>query len=798
MVVFDVCPYNIGKDGMKMKDKHSTNWIWHSDWSQEYQAKPQQVFFRKTFELTEVNESKIELSADSRYKLYINEQLVEIGPSKGDNQIWFYDQIDITSYLKVGQNVIAIKVLRYPLDHSKGNHSIFRTKTPGLYFYGEFNGVKVTVIRADESWKSVIDPCFEIISESDEFAPMQIYEKVAGNHQYADWMKTSYDDSDWSSARVYQHSEIDRAVSPGNLMKNDVPKMYRKPREFASIMTIRESSYAAEDWEGFIHKQQRMKIPAHSKEIIEISAGEEMTGYLKLQVSTGRNAKIKILQSEAYVYKETAKVNGLTIHVKGNREDYQKGYLDGFTDEYHVGGFGTEKNPEIYEPFWLRTFRFIRLEIETFDEALLLHSFDYEETGYPLEVQTKVTTSDQSLGDIWKLSERTLRRCMHETYEDCPFYEQLQYLMDSRSQILYTYAISADDRLARKCMDDFKRSQRYDGTLNASYPCYGSNVIPGFSIYYILMVYDHMMHFDDRELIHYHFPTIENILNYFYENTLAEGYVGKLGGLNGVDRYWSFTDWTPEWNDTSGVPQATLAGPITMESLLYILGLQTAAKIAKHVDQKDLAAIYEQRADAVKMAIHKYCMGKNGMIQDGPGIEEYSQHCQVFGALTETLTKAQAQRNILETIHEKEAYAQCSVAMSFYLFQALQKVDLYELTDDYWEIWRKMLANNATTSVEAEAGERSECHAWGALALYELPSVILGVQPAEPGYRSVLIQPTPGYLKWAKGEVITPKGMVKVAWEKSGEDLIIDYQVPKGMSVLEKSVEEQAEMKSSV
>ena len=42
-----------------------------------------------------------------------------------------------------------------------------------------------------------------------------------------------------------------------------------------------------------------------------------------------------------------------------------------------------------------------------------------------------------------------------------------------------------------------------------------------------------------------------------------------------------------------------------------------------------------------------------------------------------------------------------------------------------WDIWREMLRNNCTTCVEADTDPRSECHAWGSLALYEPPSVIL-------------------------------------------------------------------------
>lgn len=89
-----------------------------------------------------------------------------------------------------------------------------------------------------------------------------------------------------------------------------------------------------------------------------------------------------------------------------------------------------------------------------------------------------------------------------------------------------------------------------------------------------------------------------------------------------------------------------------------------------------------------------------------------------------------------------------------------------------------MLKNHCTTCVESEAYARSECHAWGALALYELPGTVLGVRPAAPGYEKIEIRPIPGYLDFAEGTVKTPKGMIQVKWEKKNAKLDIEYQVP--------------------
>ena len=111
-------------------DIPTTNWIWIPDWEKENPETAYLARFRKVFLVEQIPDSiKIFISADSRYKLYINGILAEIGPCKGDRFIWCYDEVELASYLRVGENVLAVEVLRYPLT-GWGNHSIIRTPPP--------------------------------------------------------------------------------------------------------------------------------------------------------------------------------------------------------------------------------------------------------------------------------------------------------------------------------------------------------------------------------------------------------------------------------------------------------------------------------------------------------------------------------------------------------------------------------------------------------------------------------------------------------------------------------------------
>lgn len=741
-----------------------SNWIWTGDWDSECDRRPVAVLFRKRFFLNgDARQADVKISADSRYKLYVNGTFVEAGSSKGDGQIWFYDEVSLLPYLRQGENVVAVAVLRFPLNPSESNQSMVGSHIPGLFVEGriECKGESVD-ISGDGTWKCRIDDRVHFVREAKGFSPLHFYEDVTGDESVRRWMCPGYGDAAWEAACPYERGFIRDAVSPGNLNVRTIPYMRRKQGRFTEITAVRKSGLSKERWEDMIRGNGSVEIGPDREEIVELHAGEEMTAYLRLALEQGQGATIEILQAESYVTRDSVQKGGKPV--KGDRTDADNGVLIGYQDVFRPTGGGTEEEPEVYEPFWFRTFRFVKLRVVTGDAPLVIRDISFVETGYPLEIRAGAETSDDSLKDIWDISARTLRRCMHETYMDCPYYEQLQYVMDSRAQILYTYSVSMDDRLARKCMDDFKRAQRYDGLLCSAYPNTRPNVIPGFSIFYVWMVFDHMIYFGDKELVRYHMPAVEQVLAFFERNRTKEGYVGTVGGLFRQAKFWSFIDWAPQWK--VGVPNAAEAGPLTMESLLYLIGLEKAAGLARFLGREEQAREYMEIRSRVEESVKAFCVDENGWIMDGPGYREYSQHCQVFGILAGILDKETGQRNLLETLRNRQEYAQCTVSMAWYLFRALETVGAYKETKKCWDVWRDMVRNHMTTVAESDDEPRSECHAWGALALYELPSVILGVRPGEPGYGKIVVKPEAGYLSWAKGESVTPWGKVNVEWKR--------------------------------
>ena len=86
-------------------------------------------------------------------------------------------------------------------------------------------------------------------------------------------------------------------------------------------------------------------------------------------------------------------------------------------------------------------------------------------------------------------------------------------------------------------------------------------------------------------------------------------------------------------------------------------------------------------------------------------------------------------------------------------------------------MWRENIALGMTTWGETSDVNttRSDCHAWGASPNIEFFRILLGIDSATPGFKSVRIAPNLGEIKKIGGTMPHPEGMIKVAYEMKRE-----------------------------
>ena len=209
--------------------------------------------------------------------------------------------------------------------------------------------------------------------------------------------------------------------------------------------------------------------------------------------------------------------------------------MKGYADLLHFSG-----NQWKYTSFWYRTGRFLELEFDL-SEPLTGIELELSFITYPFApFRDFKSLDDPLLEEIYKTACHTLSCCSHEHFEDCPYYEQLQYAGDSRIEALVSYAVSGKDDLGKHTLRSIAISQLSNGLTQSRYPSVFKQVIPEYSLIWALMLHDHYVCFGDKSLVAELLPNVENMLNTFERARLSEGLIGSLPG-------WHYTDWAKDW-----------------------------------------------------------------------------------------------------------------------------------------------------------------------------------------------------------------------------------------------------------
>lgn len=481
----------------------------------------------------------------------------------------------------------------------------------------------------------------------------------------------------------------------------------------------------------------------------------------------GGRIKMRITYSEGY---ESTPRSYPFFRTKGDRLDAQQGSIIGPFDEVNLE---LPKGRLVkYEPFWFRTFRLIRFEIDVGPEPVLLSSLSATQVNYPLNVRASLMLHDDIQSQqIWDVSICTMRNCMFDGYSDCPFYEQLQYGGDSYPVGLFHYLLSGDDRLMRQAIDNFAMSTTNEGLTQSRFPSHVPQIIAGFSLYWILQICGHYLYFGDSAYSRRFIPRIDGVLEFF------DRHVDELGLVSGLpEDVWQFVDWVTTWGATDshpdkGVPSSGRASNRhTFFSLLYAYVLKQAAKLVRDVGRPGHATDYEQRSENVLNAVRTHCYDGEFFTDSTSNIADdsaYSQHCQVFAVLSGAAAP-QDRGRLLEAARTEPRFSKCSYFMQFYALRAYAMAgdDVYDgIWPTVWDPWRKMLANNLSTWEEDDVRQRSDCHAWGSVPIYEYCTELAGVQPIAAGCSQILFKPRTRLSRAVDIKVaLGPTNLAEVSW----------------------------------
>jgi len=737
--------------------------------------------FRKILDLTTVpSHVVVHVSADNRYLLHVNGRRVGIGPARGDVLNWQYETYDLAPYLKAGANIVAATVWNFGVDAPMAQMS----RRTGFLLQGNDDAARVW--DTNQSWQAEIEAGHAVNPQAlADIRARFYYAAGPGERRRAadfdwQWDQVNAPAVRWKPAVALNRAHP-RSISKGPgwmlspegwlLVPSPLPAMTYQP---VPAGTVARQEGATID-PGFPARGSA-RIAARTTARILLDRNELTNAYPELVVSGGRGAGVRLTYAEALFDKAGA---------KGNRNAIDGKTILGLFDEYFADG----ESGRVFEPLWFRTWRFLQIDVTTADEPLTIDRVSAHFTGYPFTLRAAFDSDDPELRTIFDVSWRTARLAAHETYMDAPYWEQLQYVGDTRVDALISLGMTGDDRLPRRAMVLFDQSRRSDGITQSRYPTAELQYIPPYALFFVEMVYDHWMYVGDRAFVTDRLPATRAVLDWFLAHQRAEGFLDHLP-------FWVHGDTGTVLEEQIQDPDGA-SGVVTMQ---FLGTLRRAAELEDVVGTPARASAYRVAADRAAAAAATLWDPGHGMMADTPARRSWSHPVNIL-ALLEGVVPPGAQAQVLRQVlaiakHPAGRSASggpggawpvdeipsATFYFRFYLARALEAVSATDSYVDLLQPWRTMLAEGLTTWAEHPEPSRSDCHAWSAHPALDLLRVVAGIRPGSAGFKTVSIAPALGSLTRVTARHPHPLGDIAVSYQRTGQGLTADITLPAGVT----------------
>ena len=592
------------------------------------------------------------LSADSDYALFINGKYVASNQYSDFEYFKVYDELDITDYLCEGENHVAVLVWYIGVNTQK-----YLKAGAGLIF---------EIVRGE---KVLLSSGENVLARKSRAYKNERQKRIGLQIGFSFYYDSTKED-DWKLGNG------DGFIKAIPVKKNCT--FVARPNEKLHL-DEKVQPLSVKKW--------------HSNLVVTVDLGKESVGLPMIAFDSPVEQKVVVTWSE-----------GLS---SGNIRRYMGG------NEYSFEYMAKAGKNVYFNPFLRLGCRYIGIEAETEIQLSYLGILPFL---YPLKEKEPLVLSEQDK-KIYDLCVDTLRLCAFERPVDCPFREQGFYAYDARNQMLAGYyAFEEYKNYAKANLKFMSMDRRADGLLSITTPGECIVMIPTYSLYYVLSVWEYLQYSNENFLDACILEKIHVIMNIFtqrLDNGLISNYKGEEAG-------WNFYDWSEHlegYNENrlyDGTPDLII-------NCLYILVYQAYEKICKRVGME--CPLQTDVGYMRKRIQETFFNVEKGLFTMFIDTEKFTQLGNSFAILADVLSNTEAEK-LCEKIRAGET-TESSLAMKPFYYDALLRVDFEKYKADVLAEIRKnytfMLENGATSvweTMEGDVGHNSLCHAWNSYPIY--------------------------------------------------------------------------------
>lgn len=718
--------------------------------------------YRLKFKLESGSEFNIHVSADNRFELRCDGEYIGMGPDRSDIDRWSFHSYRLA--LDAGHHVFEAEV------HFLHKHYPFAQTSiePGFVLYSE--DAPVDLNTGSAPWKSV-----RLRGVGVAQGELRTFCVVGPNYTI--------------EAKDYFASEAEEVpvvlqkagckFGGGNILKgwklypSRLPEQVRRPVNAGRVRVVGtfssekpipvENGSSFPEWQEFVTGRGPVTVPAGADVTVIWDLDDYFTAYPELTVDGGEGGFVEMHWAESCFKFPLVNGAGKDNVTKENRDEIAGKFFRGIGDEFRPDG-----EVRTFRPFWWRSGRYIRIRVRTAGAPMILKGVCLMESRLPLENESSFACDDDSFSKIIKVSVRGLQMCAHETYMDCPYYEQMMYVGDTRIQVLTSYVMSAEDRLNQRALELFDWSRRETGFVLERHPSRPKQLSCTFAMIWIMMLRDYCWWRNDAAFMKKRLKGMRCLLEEFKELQGDKELIPALPG-------WSFMDWVEGLSFVNNPgPDETVSAVV---NLLFINALNAAADVEEAHGEPHLAQYDRAWAGRLAAAVDRMFWDKGRrMFAETPGGPIFSEHAQCLAILSGMFPERE--KICFESLISADDLLRTTVYFSYYLLEAFAKMGRGDLILKKFDFWKDMVSQGFKTPVETPEPSRSDCHAWGSHPLFHMHASLAGIRPAAPGFAEVRIEPHPGGLNGIDSCVPHPAGEVFLKMERKAEKWKISVKLP--------------------